>query len=84
MTSFDARLRINGRSRLPVAVEIDLTGTQMIITSDTGPVAEVELEALDVTTLADGFHVRIDDEDIILSVNDAPRFESELNRRLAL
>jgi len=82
MPSFDARLRINGRSRLPVAVEIDLTGQQMIITSDTGPVAELHLETLDVSTLADGFHVRIDDEDIILSVNDAHRFESELSSRM--
>lgn len=82
MTSFDARLRINGRSRLPVAVEIDLTSEQMIINSDTGPVAELHLETLEVTTLADGFHMRIDGEDIILNVNDAPRFESELKSRM--
>ena len=82
MTSFDARLRINGRSRLPVAVEIDLTAQRMIITSDTEPVAQLPFETLDVTKLADGFHLRIDDEDIILSVNDASRFESELENRM--
>lgn len=83
MTSFDARLRINGRNRLPLAVEIDLIGERMIITSDTGTVADWQIEMLDIVKLADGVHVRVDDEDIILNVNEPARFDSELSKRMA-
>ena len=54
----------------------------IIIISDGGAAVEVQLETLDVATLAGGFHMRVNDEDIFLSVNDAPRFESELRSRM--
>ncbi|MGH8947254.1 MAG: hypothetical protein ACRDXF_00225 [Acidimicrobiia bacterium] len=40
--------------------------------------ADWPLDRLDVTFLADGFHIQVDDEEMVLSVTDSTRFAAEL------
>jgi hypothetical protein len=77
MSSFDARLRLPG-SRLPLGVEVDILHERMTVTSGERTVAQWPLERLDVALRPDGFHVRVDGEELVLSVSDSNRFAAEL------
>jgi len=78
LSSFNARLRLPGRTRLPLGVEVDILHERMTLTAGDRTVADWPLERLDVTVLADGFHIKVDDEEMVLSVSDTTRFAAEL------
>ena len=78
LSSFNARLRLPGRTRLPLGVEVDILHERMTLTAGDRTVADWPLELLDVTVLADGFHIKVDDEEMVLSVTDTARFAAEL------
>lgn len=78
MSSFDGRLRLPGQARLPLAVEIDISQERMRLTAGEETVADWPLEALEVDVRADGFHITVDDEQVVLSVAEAKRFAKEL------
>ena len=78
MSSFNARLRLPGRTRLPLGVEVDILHERMTLTAGDRTVADWPLERLDVMFLADGFHIKVDDEEMVLSVTDTARFAAEL------
>jgi hypothetical protein len=78
LSSFNARLRLPGRTRLPLGVEVDILHERMTLTAGDRTVADWPLERLDVTVLADGFHITVDDEEMVLSVTDTARFAAEL------
>ena len=88
MSTFSARLHLPGRARLPLGVEIDIQGERMIVTSGDRNVAVLPLEDLDVVSRADGFHVKIDGEEVVLIVGDSSRFAAALgikeHRRLSV
>jgi hypothetical protein len=50
----------------------------MTMTAGDRTVADWPLEQLDVTVLADGFHIKVDDEVMVLNVSDTARFAAEL------
>jgi hypothetical protein len=77
MSAFNARLRLPG-SRLPLGVEVDILHERMTVTSGERTVAQWPLERLDVSLRADGFHIRVDGEEVVLTVSDSKRFAAEL------
>ncbi|HSK07506.1 MAG TPA: hypothetical protein VK990_08315 [Acidimicrobiia bacterium] len=78
MSSFAARLRMPGRSRLPLGVEVDISRERMTLTSGDQKVGDWALDQLEIKALSDGFHITVDDEQIILNVTDSTRFAVEL------
>lgn len=74
MGSFAARLHLPGQTRLPLTVEVDVADERLTLTSGDRRVAEWSLEDLDIVSQSDGFHIRVDGEEMILKVSDEPRF----------
>lgn len=83
MTSFDARLRVVGQSGLPLGVEVDLTGNQMIVTTDGVPLAEWVWDDIRISASPEGYHIRAEGEEIVLNVTDGARFAHEIARRVS-
>ncbi|HEX9864755.1 MAG TPA: hypothetical protein VGC03_07330 [Acidimicrobiia bacterium] len=90
MSSFNARLRLPGRTKLPLGVEVDIRHERMILTAGDRTVATWPLEEIVITSRSDGFHIKVDGDEVILYVSDSTRFASELGigrqpaRRLAV
>lgn len=61
-----------------MGVEVDISNERMSLTTGTRKVADWPLDGLDVVVLSDGFHVTVDDEEIVLNVTDSARFATEL------
>jgi hypothetical protein len=78
MSSFDARLRLPGNTRLPLAVEVDISQERMRLTSGEETVADWPLEGLEIVARSDGFHITTDEEKVVLSVGESSRFAKEL------
>ena len=78
MSSFAARLRMPGLSRLPMGVEVDIFRERMTVMAGDQIVGDWALEELDIESKSDGFHVAVDGEQIILNVADSIRFAAEL------
>ena len=78
MSSFAARLRMPGRTRLPLGVEVDITRERMTLTSGDQPVGDWALDQLEIKSLFDGFHITVDGEEIVLNVTDSTQFAVEL------
>jgi hypothetical protein len=77
MSSFNARLRLPG-SRLPLGVEVDIVHERMTVVSGERTLAEWPLERLDVKMRADGFHIQVDGEELVLNVPDTKGFANAL------
>jgi hypothetical protein len=67
-----------GRSRLPLGVEVDISHDRMTLTAGDRMVAGWSLDEIDVVTLSDGFHIKVDGEEVVLTVADPTRFATEL------
>jgi hypothetical protein len=78
MSSFNARLRLPGHSKLPLGVEVDISYERMTLTAGDRTVAAWPLEELDIASRSDGFHIKVDGEEMVLKVADSTRFASEL------
>jgi hypothetical protein len=78
MSSFAARLRMPGRSRLPLGVEVDISRERMTLTAGDREVGDWALDQLDIDSRLDGFHITVDDEEMILDVTDSTRFAIEV------
>lgn len=83
MSSYDARLRLNGDTGLPLGVEVDLTDGRMRVRSGPNELADWEIDQIRVSALQDGFHVRAEGEEVILNVTDEAKFAIELGLRTA-
>lgn len=78
MSTFDGRLHVPGHSRVPLGVDIDVSNERLTLTAGGSPIADWALESVDVTPLRDGFHIRVDGEEIVLNVSDAALFGTEV------
>lgn len=78
VSSYNARLRLPGQSRIPLGVEVDISGELITLHAGERKVAQWSLKRIDVDYLPDGFHIRSNDEEIVLSVTESARFASEL------
>jgi len=67
-----------GRSRLPLGVEVDISHDRITLTAGDRMVAGWSLGEIDVVTLSDGFHIKVEGEEIVLDVTDPTRFAAEL------
>lgn len=74
MPSFDARLHLPGRTRLPLNVVVDVSDERMIINSGREHLGEWALDGLLMDSRPDGFHLTLDQEEIILAVSDSAGF----------
>ena len=81
MPSFDARLRVVGQSGMPLGVVVDLSGDRMIVTAGRDSLANWAVEDINFTSLADGFHIEAEGEEVVLNVDDREAFASEVRRR---
>lgn len=81
MSTFNARLHLPGRARLPLGVEIDIQEDRITVCSGERTVAVLPLEDLEVVSRSDGFHLQIEGEEVVLIVADPDRFARELGIR---
>jgi hypothetical protein len=78
VTSFDARLRLPGKTRIPLSVVVDISDERMVLSSGKENLGEFDLHGIKVESGSDGFHLTLDQEEIILSVADPIGFAREL------
>jgi hypothetical protein len=78
MSSFDARLRLPGHTKLPLGVIVDISHERITLTAGDRRVGGWLLEDVEVVSNSDGFHLRIDSEELVLNVTDSARFAKEL------
>ncbi len=83
MTTYDAKLKIDGQSAAPVPVVVDLTENRLTMIVGHETVAEWQREQMRISAMPDGFHIRADGEFIVLDVNDDARFAIELGLKNA-
>lgn len=76
--SFDARLRLPGQTRLPLNVVVDVSDERMVIISGREQLGEWALDGLLMDSRPDGFHLTLDQEEIILNVTDPAGFAAQL------
>lgn len=76
--SFDARLRVPGQARLPLNVAVEVADEMIRFTSGGKPLGEWPQERVEVNVLPDGFHLTIDNEEIVLTVTDPTGFARAL------
>lgn len=78
MSSFDARLRLPGHARIPLGVVVDISNEVMTLSSGDRQLGNWPLNKLQIRTQSDGFHLRVDDQDVVLTVTDSDQFAIEL------
>ena len=78
MSSFDGRLHMPGYSRIPLGVAVDISDERLTLISGERKIGDWSLRDVEVAAMSDGFHIKVDDEEVVLSVTESDRFESEL------
>ena len=83
MSSFDARLRMPGKGKIPMSVVVDISDDRIAFMSGSQALVDWPLNEVDVELRADGFYLKRDHEEVVLSVLDAEDFAGALgvNRR---
>ena len=84
MSAYEALLRMQGTDEPPISVLIDLTDDQRVVVS----AGEVEVgdwarEEVRISAEPDGFHLRVEGEELLLDVSDDARFALDLGMRNA-
>lgn len=83
MPEYEGSLRIEGDSSPPMGVEIDLTEDRLRVTAGGAEVGDWSRQEVRVQALPDGFHVRVEGEEVILDVSNDARFALDLGLRTA-
>lgn len=78
MSSFDARLRMPGQTRIPIGVVVDVSEERIVFKRGEESLGDWPLGEVGVNFRPDGFHLRLEEEEIVLSVSDAHTFASAL------
>lgn len=73
MPSFSARLHLPG-TRLPLSVEVDVSDERMRLTAGDREVADWPMSDIAVAVQSDGFHLTVDNEEIVLNPADSAHF----------
>jgi len=73
MPSFSARLHLPG-TRLPLSVEVDISDERMRLTAGDREVADWPMADIAVAVQSDGFHLTVDNEEIVLNPTDSTHF----------
>jgi hypothetical protein len=83
MSEYSGSLRIEGDSAPPMHVEIDLTDERFRVTAGGAEVGDWSRGEVRVQALPDGFHLRVEGEEVILDVTDDAQFALDLGLRTA-
>jgi len=78
MSSVEARLQVPGHSKLPVNVVVDIEDETLSVSTGQRKLGDWPLGTLQFSARSDGFHVKLDDQEIVLTVDDSARFALEL------
>jgi hypothetical protein len=78
VSSFEARLRVPGQARLPMSVVVDITDGKVSFTKGDQSLGVWPLDRVVVDARSDGFHLSLDQEEVVLSVTDASGFAGAL------
>lgn len=76
--AFDARLRVPGQARLPLNVAVEVADEMITFSSGGKSLGEWPQARVDVEVQPDGFHLTIDDEEVVLTVTDPAGFARAL------
>ncbi|HEY5891202.1 MAG TPA: hypothetical protein VIW94_10950 [Acidimicrobiia bacterium] len=83
MSEYTGRLRIDGDEAPSMGVEIDLTDDRLKVNAGDFEVGDWARSEVRVNALPDGFHVRVEGEELVLDVTDDARFALDLGLRTA-
>jgi hypothetical protein len=70
MSSFTARLHLPGQTKLPLSVEVDIDDERMVLSAGRRQVADWALAEVEVAAKADGLHLKVDHEELVLNADD--------------
>ena len=76
MSSFNARLRLTGESRIILGVLVDVADGSITVTSAQREIATWSLDEIEVRQLVDGFHIIHGDQEVVLGVTEPIGFAS--------
>lgn len=83
MSSYDAKLSIDGSGAEKLPVMIDLTDDRLTMRVGNQEVAEWPREGMRIQALPDGFHIRAEGEAIVLDITDEAKFAVEFGLKSA-
>lgn len=70
MSSFTARLHLPGQTKLPLSVEVDVDDERIVLSAGRRQVADWALAEVEVEAKADGLHLKVDHEELVLKADD--------------
>ncbi len=83
MGSYSGSLRIRGSFQTPLDVEVDLTEERLAIRSYDTVIGDWALGDILISGREDGFHMRIDGEEVIVDLTDDVGFALEIGLQSA-
>ena len=83
MSRYDGSMRLTDRSDVPLEVTVDLTDERMLLHTSSSIIGDWALEELLIRGEDDGFHVRVEGEEVVITTNDDPGLALELGLRSA-
>jgi hypothetical protein len=83
MSRYEGSLKMQGEAGLGLDVVIDLEHERMLIRTRDSVIGEWSLKDVGVHSEYDGFHLRIEGEQVVLSTKDDAGFATEIGLRAA-
>jgi hypothetical protein len=84
MAAYSAQLRVQGTDEEPIHVLVDLTeDRRLVVSAGEVEVGDWSRDEIRLSAQPDGFHVRVEGEELILDVTDDARFALDLGVRNA-
>lgn len=83
MSTYNAKLLIEGEDTQATPVVVDLTGDRITLSIGEEEIADWSKDQMRIQALPDGFHIRAEGEAVILDVTEDARFALELGMRNA-
>lgn len=83
MSTYEARLLIEGEDTQATPVVVDLTGDRLTLSIGEEEIADWSKDGMRIQALPDGFHIRAEGEAVVLNVTEDARFALELGMRNA-
>lgn len=83
MSRYEGSLKMEGEAGLGLDVVVDLEHERMLIRTRDSVIGEWSLKDVGVHSEHDGFHLRIEGEQVVLSTKDDAGFATEIGLRSA-
>lgn len=82
MSFFDARIHLPGQTRLPVTVVVDISDDRIKFMKDEKPLGDWSLDEVEFDIRAGAIYLKVDQEEIALSVADPEGFAGAMRTRV--